>query len=89
MTRIIGLLPLFLAAFTPAVAACRDMPPPPPPPPHAALEACRQLPQAASCRFQLGEKTIAGQCLAPPSLPLACVPAGMTPGLPPGPPPGK
>jgi hypothetical protein len=81
MMRAIRLLPLFAGAFTPAAAACRDMPPPPP---RAALEACRQRPTQAACSFQLGKTTIEGTCLAPPNLNLACVPAGMIPGLPPG-----
>ncbi len=85
MIRAVFILQLFLAVFAPAAASCRDMPPPPPPaPPRAALDACRQQPPQGACSFQLGETKIAGTCLAPPNLALACVPAGMAPGVPPG-----
>lgn len=86
-------LPLTMAVsmaaslMLPQAAHAQDSAPMPPPrrPPLAALQACANAQPAGACQFAINGQNLAGTCLAPPGLPLACVPEGAPP--PPGMPP--
>lgn len=54
----------------------------PPMPPPEAFKACEGIAANTACSVTFGERTVAGTCLAPPGLKLACVPNDMPP--PPG-----
>jgi hypothetical protein len=60
--------------------------PPPPPhgPPPEAIDACDGAAEGDPCEFigRFGER-LTGECFAPPSPPIACLPAGLPPPPPP------